>query len=169
MLNCLYFLNHLISPPIYSPSTSFPNNPKYRKLSKCPPAQSIFYGLQKENNGNNTISPSTNEQSTHYAYIIKNEWQQNEAIKYKPRDFSTIGNLFVPIIPASFPSKKFLIDTNKKLPTFKKGDYISVYCANALLGRGTFHSQGKRYFIWHDAEGNERFQMKHSLMTITKL
>lgn len=158
MHNCLYFLNHLVSPPIYSPSISFPNDPSYRKLLDCPPAQSIFYGLQRENNISSTTSPSTNEKLT-----------QNESLKYKPQDFSTIGNLFVPTIPNSLPSKRFPIDTNKKRPIFNKGDHISVTYANTLIGRGTFHSQGKRYFIWHDSEGNERFQMKHDLMTIKKL
>ena len=165
MLNCLYFLNHLISPPIYSPSISLPNDPRYRKLSKCPPAQSIYYGLQRENNLNSTISPSINEKLS----LTKNEWQQNESLKYKPHDFSTTGNLFAPITPSSLPSKKFTIVTNKECPLIQKGDHISVYYANTLLGRGTFYSQGNHYFIWHDAEGNERFQMKHGLLTIKKL
>jgi len=68
-----------------------------------------------------------------------------------------------------FNSSPSSISKFKKRSSLQSGDQINIYYKNELLGNGTFDSHGARFFIWHDAEGNERFQIKDGLLTIKKV
>ncbi len=227
MQNCLFYLNDLISPPIYSPCDSLSNSRTIRILSNCQPVQFFYSKLLKENKKKYPIPFSTSKKHSPKIYVQKiasneisclsftetgssiaalektstitelpNSNLNNIEVSYNDFDHirqkdkpikpwkKSINNgelkLFIPHSskfsayhqecpaiknsPVSLP----FISKHNKHPTLKKGDQISIYHKNQSLGTGTFATQGEQFFIWHDANGNDRFQLKDGLLTIKK-
>lgn len=95
--------------------------------------------------------------------------QKTESSGHTNQEYSSLeGHHSASLTTIPSNSSPSSISKFKKRSPLQSGDQISIYYKSELLGNGTFHSQGAHFFIWHDAEGNERFQVKDGLLSIKK-